>query len=433
MTLALIDFSIGLDLFPLVAALLAAVTCGVLGNFLVLRRLSLMGDAISHSVLPGLVIGFIVAGSRSPTAMFIGAAVAGVATVGLVELVKSLGRVEPGAAMGVVFSVLFALGVLVLESGSARDAHFDAECVLQGQLETLVWFSAPDSVSGLLSADTIEAVPRQVWSLAVIAVASFAFVIVLFKELRIAAFDPALATAQGFSATAMHYALMILVAAATVASFEAVGSILVIAMLVCPGATARLLADRLGGQIAWSVAIAVATAIGGYIAASVVPAAFGGEPVRAAGAMTVVGGGLLCVGLVFSPSQGFVARRLRRRRLARTVALEDSLVLVLRAESLGRSVDRTQLAESLPGRDILAAIREGQRTGLLELDRGTVRLTPAGRTRADDQIERNRSWSRYLVDEVGVPADHVPGTAEQLEHIRVGDSANEPSLERPSS
>jgi len=208
---------------------------------------------------------------------------------------------------------------------------------------------------------------------------------------------------------------------------------LVIAMLVCPGATARLLADRLGGQIAWSIAFAVATAIGGYVAASVVPVAFGGEPVRAAGAMTVVGGGLLCVGLVFAPSQGLVARRLRRRRLARTVALEDSLVLVLRAESLGRSLDRSQLADALPGRDIAAAVREGQRTGLLELDRGLVRLTPEGRMRADDQIERNRSWSRYLVDEVGVPADHVPGTAEQLEHIRVGDSVNERPLERPSS
>ena len=109
------QFDLGLDLFPMLAGLLAALGCGLLGNFLVLRRLSLMGDAISHSVLPGLVIAFLVASSRDPLVMFVGAALAGVATVVLVELIKKLGRVEPGAAMGVVFSVLFALGVLLIE------------------------------------------------------------------------------------------------------------------------------------------------------------------------------------------------------------------------------------------------------------------------------------------------------------------------------
>ena len=107
-------FSVALDLFPLMAAILAAVTCGLLGNFLVLRRLSLMGDAISHGVLPGLVIAFLLSSSRNPVAMFAGAAAAGVATVVLVELVKRFGRVEPGAAMGVVFSLMFALGVLLI-------------------------------------------------------------------------------------------------------------------------------------------------------------------------------------------------------------------------------------------------------------------------------------------------------------------------------
>jgi len=139
-----VEFDLARDLFPLAAGVLAALGCGLLGNFLVLRRLSLMGDAISHSVLPGLVIAFLVTSSRGSLAMFIGATVAGLATVVLVEAVKRLGRVESGAAMGVVFSVLFALGVLLIEVASARGVDLDADCVLHGQLETLVWFSAPD-------------------------------------------------------------------------------------------------------------------------------------------------------------------------------------------------------------------------------------------------------------------------------------------------
>jgi len=306
-------FDIGLDLFPMLAGTLAAVGCAVLGNFLVLRSLSLMGDAISHSVLPGLVIAFLIASTRGPVVMFLGAAIAGVATVVLVELVKRLGRVEPGAAMGVVFSVLFALGVLLIERAAVRHVDLDAQCVLHGQLETLAWYGAPDSLSGLLSWSTLDHVPRQVVVLLIMVVLAFAFMTLFFKELRIAAFDPDLATAQGMSATLMHYLLMIFVAAATVASFEAVGSILVIAMLVCPAATARLLTDRLLPQIVWSVVIAIVCGVGGYALASLVPAAFGKDAVNAAGSMAVLAGVLLALAIVVSPSHGVIAKTLRRR------------------------------------------------------------------------------------------------------------------------
>jgi manganese/zinc/iron transport system permease protein len=255
-----IRFDLGLDLFPLLSVVLAAVTCAVLGNFLVLRRLCLMGDAISHSVLPGLVIAFLLAATRNPLVMLLGAALSGIATVVLVEVVKKLGRVESGAAMGVVFSVLFALGVLLIEKAAARHVDLDADCVLHGQLETLVWYGAPREWGGLSVSAIFEAAPRQMFMLAGACAAAVVFVALLFKELRLAAFDAELATAQGFSAPALHGALMIVVAVATVASFEAVGSILVIAMLVCPAASARLLTDRLRPQIIVSVIIAVAAA-----------------------------------------------------------------------------------------------------------------------------------------------------------------------------
>jgi len=413
-------FDIGLDLFPLIAATLAAVTCGVLGNFLVLRRLSLMGDAISHSVLPGLVIAFLITATRSPLAMLLGAAIAGLSTVVLVELVKRLGRVEPGAAMGVVFSVLFALGVLLIEQAAARHVDLDADCVLHGQLETLAWFGAPSSWAGLWSAPTLEAIPRQVWTLAGACLGAFLFIGLLFKELRIAAFDPALATTQGFSATALHYALMTFVAAATVASFEAVGSILVIAMLVCPAATARLLTNRLAPQVAWSVIIAVATGALGYLAATAVPALVGADSVNAAGSMAVVAGLLLTGAIVASPRHGVVARAVRARALAATVSRDDVLAALYREGEADRlSVPVDHLRRVLPGCHVDRAIRRLRRGGRVVIDDGAASLTDAGARAARDVVRRHRLWERYLVDQAGLSADHVHDPAEMLEHLGV--------------
>ncbi len=393
MTLA---FSTAIDLFPLLAATLSALLCGLLGNFLVLRRLSLMGDAISHAVLPGLVIAFIVSSSRSSAAMLLGAGVAGIATVVLVELVKRLGRVEPGAAMGVVFSVLFALGVLLIENASVRGVDLDADCVLHGQLETLALY---------------DTVPPQVTTLAVMLLAAVVFVTLFFKELRIAAFDPALATTQGFSASAMHYALMLFVAAATVASFEAVGSILVIAMLICPAATARLLTDRLLPQIAVSVIAAFLAANLGYFGASWVPSVLGAAgDVNAAGSITIAAGALLILALLFSPSHGVVARGVQRARMRRSIAIDDLLASLFRREE-----SESAMSSTIAGGAVGVALSRG----LVQRVSNGLELTDRGRELAKDVVRRHRLWESYLVDRAGVSADHVHDTAERLEHLGV--------------
>lgn len=410
---------VSLDLMPLLAGTLAALTCGLLGNFLVLRRLSLMGDAISHSVLPGLVGAFLVLGTRSTPAMFVGAALAGVATVALVELVKRLGRVEPGAAMGVVFSALFALGVLMLESAAARQVDLDADCVLHGQLETLFWLP-PAGWGEFLSWSTLRETPRQVVTLAATLGAAAAFVALFFKELRIAAFDPGLATTQGFSAGFMHYALMILVAAATVAAFEAVGSILVIAMLVCPAATARLLTDRLSTQIWMSLGIALATGVGGYLCATAAPAWLGADAVSVSGMMTVVAGGLLALAAVFSPSHGIVARGVRRRALARSIEVDDLLGALYRLREGGESgAPASSLAAALGGRSAARAIVTARGRGLVEERDGGVSLTALGLDAARAIVRRHRLWESYLVEEAGAAPEHVHAPAERLEHVRV--------------
>lgn len=394
-----------LDLFPLLAAVLAAVSCGLIGNFLVLRKLSLMGDAMSHSVLPGLVVAFMLTGVRTAPVMFLGATLAGIATVVLVELIKRMGRVEPGAAMGVVFSVMFALGVLLIER-AARNTDLDAACVLHGQLESLAWTSgAPASWWGVFGSATIQAAPPQVWTLLLTAGLSIALVVALFKELRLAAFDPAMATAQGFSATALHYLLMIFVAGATVASFEAVGSILVIAMLIVPAATARLLTDRLPSQLLVSMAVAIGAAVLGYLGSIGVPQFFDKREVNAAGSMAVALGCLLVLAAVCGPRYGVLATAIRRTRLARNVALEDLL---------GR-LYRGQEDESMPGRVDPRVLGRARRRGLVE--RSALALTEEGRTRAAMIVRRHRLWESYLVERAGLAADHVHVTAENLEHL----------------
>jgi manganese/zinc/iron transport system permease protein len=412
------SFDLALDLFPLLAATLAAVCCGVLGNFLLLRKQSMMGDAISHSVLPGLVIAFLIVSARSPMVMLTGATIAGIVTVVLVEFVKRVGKVEPGAAMGVVFSILFALGVLLIEKAAVRHVDLDADCVLHGQLETLVWYSAPNSIAGLWSMETIHAVPRQVTTLAVMLAFTVAFVSALFKELRIAAFDPALATTLGFNSTALHYVLMVFVAAATVASFEAVGSILVIAMLICPPATARLLTDRLISQLLISVLVAICTAVGGYFAATIIPGWFDRDTVNAAGSMTVFAGFVLVLAIVLSPSHGVLSRIIRRVRLASRVAMDDLLAAIYRSHEQGHAgIPAQQIAETRRGSSPKPVLARSMRKGYITLTDGNYVLSDQGRRIAKDLVRRHRLWEHYLVGEAGIAPDHVHETAERLEHL----------------
>ena len=438
----MIEFDVGLDLFPLTAGTLAAVTCGLLGNFLVLRRQSLMGDAISHSVLPGLVIAFLVSATLNPAVMFIGAAAAGLVTVVLVELVKKLGKVEPGAAMGVVFSVLFALGVLLLEQAAARNVDLDAGCVLYGQLEMLWWNTPPESLEHALQLRTwtgyelqpalldpatgevlrpairADGVPRQVTTLLLVALCVVVFVSVFFKELRIAAFDPALATTLGYNATVMHHVFMVAVAAATVASFEAVGSILVIAMLVCPAASARLMTDRLRPQLLWSAGYALVSGVVGYLAATSVPAAFALDSVNAAGSITVVAG-LLFVATVFaSPSHGLVAKRARRISLARRVAYEDLVSALYRArEQGGEGLTTSQLVGLGADRHLSNAVVRATRAAHVGRQGDLLVLTERGQRVAARLVRKHRLWEDYLVTRAGLSPDHVHESAERLEHV----------------
>ncbi|MEO0760904.1 MAG: metal ABC transporter permease, partial [Pseudomonadota bacterium] len=258
------------SLVPMLVGVLAAIACALPGNFLLLRRQALIGDAISHVVLPGIVVAFLVTGRVEATAMLIGAAGAAVLAVVLIEAIKRLGRIEPGAAMGVVFTAMFAAGVLVLERSDTSGVHLDVEHALMGNLESLVWFDATGWGS-LVDPAALAGLPHELARLAVVAVLVTALTLVFWRPLKIATFDEAFARTLGLPVGAIGFGLVVTAAVAAVAAFDAVGSIIVIAMFICPPAAARLMTDRLEAQVAWSVAFAVLSAVLGFVLAGHAP------------------------------------------------------------------------------------------------------------------------------------------------------------------
>lgn len=320
MDLSLATF-LQIDLPAMLAALLATVSCALLGNFLVLRRQSLMGDAVSHAVLPGIVLGFLVAGSRATLPIFVGALVAAVAAALLIELVRRLARLDSGTAMGVVFSIFFAGGVLLIEQAAAHSIDLDAECVLYGQLEDILWLAASDGAS-LLDPAVWAEMPREVLTLLSVTVICALAVTLFWKELKLASFDPDLATTLGIPAGIVNLGLMVLVGMVAVAAFEAVGSILVIAMFICPAAAARMLTDRLATQVWLSVAIAAASAVSGYLLAAFGPFWFGGHSsLAASGMIAVMTGMALAAAILLGPRHGLLGRWRRQRAVSATHAL----------------------------------------------------------------------------------------------------------------
>lgn len=300
-----------IDLPALLTAVLACTLCAGLGNFLVLRRQALLGDAISHSVLPGIVVGFLVAGSRATLPMLAGAAGAAAVAAVLIEAVRRQGRVEVGASMGVVFTIMFALGVVLLEQASARSVDLDADCVLYGQLEDILWL-APTGWSSLLDPAALADLPRELTTLAGLNLVTGLLAAAFHKELKITSFDPALATTLGIPAGLFHYGLVLFLALAAVASFEAVGSILVVAMLVCPPAAARMLTDRYGRQMGLSILFGALSGTAGYLAAAPMPLWLGFEQsLSASGAIAVVAGLVLVSAILLGPRHGVLAGRWR--------------------------------------------------------------------------------------------------------------------------
>jgi manganese/zinc/iron transport system permease protein len=292
---------VALSLPPMVIGTLAAIACALPGNFLLLRRQSLIGDAISHVVLPGIVVAFLLTGVISTIPMMLGAAGAALVAVLAIEAIRRFGRVEPGAAMGVVFTAMFAGGVLLLEQSDTSSVHLDVEHALYGNLESLIWLDAVGWAS-LLDPSALALLPPELFRMAGVTVLVAAVVALFWRPFVLATFDEGFARSLGLPTGLIGLAIATLAALAAVAAFDAVGSIIVIAMFICPPAAARMMTDRLGAQVAWSLGFATLSAVLGYVLAGYGPLWLGRtDAVSAAGMIATVSGAVLLLTSLLGP------------------------------------------------------------------------------------------------------------------------------------
>lgn len=286
------------DFWIILTGTLVAATSGILGCFLVLRKMSLVGDAISHSVLPGIAIAFMISGSRDSLLMMVGAAILGLITVFLIQLLQQ-GGLQSDASIGIVFTALFAIGVILI-SRNASNIDLDLDCVLFGEIAYVQW--------DILIINGYNMGPAAVWFLGITLFIVLLVIGLFYKQFKLCAFDPALAAAVGIPVALFHYLLMGLVSLSTVASFESVGAILVVGMLIVPASTAYLLTERLSMMLLYSVLIGALSSAGGYYFAKWLDASI-------AGSMITVAGLLFLLAFLFSPLHGLVARFSKRRRM----------------------------------------------------------------------------------------------------------------------
>ncbi|HLV26946.1 MAG TPA: metal ABC transporter permease [Gemmatimonadales bacterium] len=308
-------------------AIVTAVACALPGTFLVLRRMAMLSDAISHTVLLGIVLAYFVVRNLASPLLIVSAALMGVLTVALVEALSRTRLVKQDAAIGIVFPALFSIAV-ILVSRWAGDVHLDTDAVLLGELafapfRRFYW-------------NGVDLGPRALWVMGAVLLLILAFIISFYKELKLSTFDPALAAALGFSPALLHYGFMGLVSVTAVGAFDAVGSVLVVALMIAPPATAYLLTDSLPRMLTYSALIAVASAVAGFWLAWTVDA-------NIAGAMASMSGVAFLLAFLLAPGRGMVA--VARRRSVQRVEFAQLMLVV---HLLQHEDDEDAVRESSP-------------------------------------------------------------------------------------
>lgn len=279
---------------------LVAVTCSLLGCYLILRKMAMVGDAISHAVLPGIVIAFLLSGTRESFPMLIGAGALGLFSTFLIEFFNKKAKVQADAAIGITFTFLFAVGIILI-SLFAGQVDLDQDCVLYGEIAyvpVMPWITDSGVFLG----------PRALWILVPVFLIVLTFIITCYKELFLTTFDPAYAASLGISTAVWHYLLMGMVSLSTVASFESVGAILVVAFLITPAATAFLLTRDFKRMLMISSILGIAASAGGYYLATLVDGSI-------AGAMATVSGLIFFLVVLFSPQEGILIKALRKKQV----------------------------------------------------------------------------------------------------------------------
>lgn len=385
--------------YALAGSILLGLSCGLLGGFLVVRRLALVGDALSHAVLPGVALGFLWNMTKDPVAIFVGATAAGLLGTALVTAISRTTRLKEDAALGLVLASFFAVGVCLISmiqrlptgNQSGLDKFLFGQAAAMGP-DDLVLMSV---VTGL----------------------SVALIIAFYKELLVTSFDPGFARAIGVPARWVHHGMMLLLAASVVIALQAVGVVLVSAMLITPAAAAYLLTDRMHRLLLLAAAFGIGAGLFGTFLSFAGPGLPTG-PLMVIAASTVFAGAFL-----FGPRHGVLARWWRQRAGAARTRRENTLKAMFQvaehAEHRGDGISLDALAarrrESAD--EINRRARELVSHGLATMEGNTIHFTPAGGQRAGEIVRNHRLWELYLTNSANIAADHVHEDAEKIEHV----------------
>ncbi len=363
------------NLIILLTGILVATACALLGSFLVLRKMAMLSDAISHAILPGLVVGYFFAHGPNLLYGFVGAALAAIITVTVVEALQNTGRVGSESAIGIVFPAMFALGTFLVSRFFA-DVHLDTDAILYGNIEF-----APLDVFLL---GTTNLGPQSFWVMGALCILNGLFILLFFKELKLATFDAGLAATLGFSPVLIHYALMTMVSITSVGAFTVVGAILVVAFIIVPAATAYLLTDNMPRMILYSVLIGAASAVSGFFVALALDASV-------AGAMATMTGVFFALAVFFSPLHGLIAKARNLQKQKTDFAVRTLLVHLFTHEAQTgeeHEAEVTHLSNELRWTPAQAqnAISNATSHHLVERINGHLELTAQGRTTAQQLI-----------------------------------------------
>jgi len=396
------------ELWVIVTCAVCAAACAIPGVFLVLSRSSLLADGISHSALAGIGAAFLLFQSRSPIVMLLGAFAAGLFTAWASSAISRTSVIKADAALGVVFTALFSIGVIIITL-VARQVDLDPGCVLYGLPEFIPF----DTVNLFL----LE-VPRGFLWLSGLLVVNAALCWLFWKELTLSTFDPLLAQALGFHPGRVHYGLLACVTVTIVLSFEALGSILVITMLVAPAAAACLWSERLRNVVLIAVGLGVFSAISGYGGALLLNSSV-------AGTMSVAAGVLFIAAALFAPIRGIVPTVWSRKVLQYRIVRDDILGLIFR----WHEVDSLRSATPLTPKEVYEAVhhpflvrlalRSLRQRGevIIVHDDRAVRLSERGLVEARALVRSHRLWEAYLAKHLHLPPDHLHAPSERTEHF----------------
>mgnify|MGYP000959749115 CR=1 FL=1 len=307
----------------LLIAMLVSIACAIPGVFLVLKRLSLMSDAVSHAILFGIVIVFAIVNDLNSPLMIAGAALTGVLTAFLVDILQKSQLVKEDAAIGIVFPLLFSLGVLLI-TRNFSNIHLDVDAVLLGELAFAPFERL--TISG------IDIGAKAIYSMGTIAGLNIILLVLFYKELKISTFDSALSSAAGFSPVIINYGLMIMVSLTSVTAFNSVGSILVIAFMIAPAASAYLMSDNLVVIIILAVIFGIISAVCGFFLAYI-------TDTNIAGAMASVTGIVFLFSFLLAPSRGIISRIHRNSAQKKEFACIMVLIHVLNHAGSSEFID----------------------------------------------------------------------------------------------